>query len=190
MFGEEPTGRTRVPVIKVPGGSHVLVMLRCKVVLGLRVHWMGRRSYVCPGDDCPACEQHVGSRYSGLVAVDLWRGNGTPVGFGLLELTDGAYSRLVFLRESLGSVNLYGLQVLASRRRSRGPLRFDLSDEGETPFEARPPWSMERIADAAATLYGLPPLIDGMTFSKWEVIAQVAARRLLARAVTSLEQPA
>lgn len=187
MFGEKPTGRTRVPVIKVPGGSNVVVRMRCKDVLGLHVHWLGRRSYVCPGDDCAACEQHVGSRWSGFVAVDLWRGNNSGIAFGLLELTEGAWSGLQFMRESVGHESILDLCVVAGRRRTRGALRFSLPEEDVSFGETRKAWRTEHIADAAATLYGLPPLRGDQKFATWEPLAKDAARRLVARALNSME---
>lgn len=186
MIGEIPVQRVRVPVFKVKGGHDALFVVRSEEVFGFHAHWLGTRSYMCPGTDCSACEQFVGSRWHGFLAVDLCVGSGGELRHGLLEITESAYGRLQFLRNALGRDDFVGLRVCASRRSSRSPLRLEQPEEGCPVVEATRAVGKPFIASATATIYGLPSPGDGEPLSLWEVKAAEAARLMLGKVMAKL----
>lgn len=186
MIGETPTARTRLVVWKVSGGHDLELVGRSAEPLTFRVHWLGRRSYMCPGVDCPACEQHVGSKWLGLWACDAFYRIGEPPRLGLLELTEGAFDCLRMLRLSEGLESFYGLRVIASRRSKRSVLQFELGALGANVESDRQLVPINLVADAAATLFGLPSCQRDVEFSTWEASAMDVARTLIGRALATM----
>lgn len=186
MIGELPSKRTRVPVHKVRGGSHVEIVVRSRTVFGFHSHWLGKRSFMCPGKECAACEQSIGSRWHGFIAIDLRFPGGREKRFGLLEITESAYGRLEFIRESFGMSDFVGLRCFACRRSQKAPLRFVEADEGESIVAEAKPIEVEFVADASATIYGLPSIGVGQSLKEWERNAIPAARTMIGSAVARL----
>lgn len=175
MFGECPSNRVRLPVFKVKGGHDVLLTLRSRDVLGFGAHWLGARSFMCPGLDCPACEQFVGARWKGLLAVELHSGSGRETRFGLIEVTESAYGRLRFLRESYGRTEYCGMRVVASRRSAKSPLVFAEGEVGSTFDESAKAVEAIYVASAVATLYGLPSPGPDESLKDWQEHASGSA---------------
>ena len=182
-----PSRRTRVPVLKIKGGGHVLLIVRSAKVVSFTLHWLGRRSYICPGTGCPACEQCVGSRWSAFAGAEYSFGTPEQRSFGLLEFTEGAYERLRFMRETEGRPDFVGLRVVASRSRDRAPLRFDLPDEGPCFVASAKAWDHALLIDALATLYALPALVDLSELERWEKACESRSRLMLGRALAALQ---
>lgn len=179
MIGEKPSKRVRFPVVKVRPGHGVLLRCVAEDVFSFHVHWLGARSVMCPGDDCGACLQGIGCKWLGLLMVESFDLDQHRRYSGLLELTESAYGRLDDVRRCTGRENLLGFVFEASRRSKRSPLGFVLSDEATSIPSAYSEVRAETIADAVATLYGLPSLIDGETVSAWSHRVEESARRLV-----------
>ena len=185
MIGEFPSSRTRIRVAKVNGGHDAELVLRSSDAFCFRVHWLGARSYMCPGEECPACEQSIGSKWVGMIAVDVLLRSGAEPLFRLLELTESAYECLRFLRVAEGLADLVGLRVHVTRRFNKSPLHFELAELVEAGTEPRDVVPLRFVADAAATLYGLPNLGPEETVEAWEPRAKLAAASLIGRVLSS-----
>lgn len=183
MFGEKPSARVRMAVLKVEGGHSALFIVRSREVFGFTAHWLGARSLLCPGADCAACEQFVGGRWRGVIAVDQLIKDGQQRRHGLLEVTEGCFQGLEFLRRAAGLESLCGLRVCAFRRSRKAPLILREPEEGTPTNEAAGEVGTEVVAGAVATLYGLPSLAPGEGVSDWEPRAMVRAREMVAQAV-------
>lgn len=187
MIGEMPTSRTRLAVFKIRGKQSVCCTFRSAEVASFSLHWLGRRSFICPGLDCPADEQSVGSRWSAFAAADFSFGDPERREFGLLEFTESAYERLRFMRQAEQRPDFVGLRCVASRRRDKAPLRFDLPDEGPSYVAATKSLAKMVLIDAVATLYGLPVISPGEELASWEERAMPVARRLIGRAIRAMQ---
>lgn len=186
MIGEKPTYRTRLSVLKLRS-NHVEV-LRSLVpdVFSFHVHWLGGRSLMCPGDDCPACFQGVGAKWLGLLYCQRFDLQQRKLQYGLVEFTELAFNKLSSLRDACGREDLSGWVFTAHRKSRRSPLSFALPDCEEI---VPPSWSAfdeTRVADGVATLYGLPSLAPGESLSEWEARARDAARAMLSRCLAHL----
>lgn len=171
MVGESRgKSRVRLPLLKVASGGEVEALILSDAVASVRVHWIGRRSYLCPGGDCPCC-LIAESRWVGFLLVRVCQRGGDRV--YLLEVTGSAYDRLVGLLKMEGVESIRGVQVSARRERAKAPLlleplgSFDLSKVAVVP--------VERVYDALATVYGMPSFMDEETVQQWEERASVAA---------------
>lgn len=186
MVGELPSSRTKFRVFKVKPGSDMACLSRVKDVMGFHVHWLGKRSYMCPGAECVACEEMVGSRWNGLLGVDVTiDGNGTTR-FGLIELSESSYSRLMFVKECEGFKDLFGLRFNVGRQKKRSPIIFTQSADCTVLISNIAEVVDTVIGDACSTLYGLPSVMKGETVSEWSERSSHAARMLISRAVQLL----
>ncbi len=70
MIGEKLSRRTKIALLKVKGGMSCEVVCLADEPLGFRVHWLGKRSFMCPGVDCAADFAGVGSRWWGVATRD------------------------------------------------------------------------------------------------------------------------
>lgn len=173
MVGEQLTrSRMRMRLLKVNAGSMCEAVIVGGELATLSLHWIGRRSYVCPGEDCPACME-CGSRWAGFLPVMVAMGPGSPKGVCLLEVTAPAWGRFDGLvrMEALGE--LFGIRVSIMRRRVKESLLID--PLGREDLGTRKPVSAAVCYDALSTLYGLPWLRDGESIEAWSARAAVAA---------------
>lgn len=148
-------------------------------VVGFSVHWLGNRSYMCPGVGCPACFSAVGARWLGILPIRWSVPQSDDVRYGFLELSSGTYERFDSLRRMLALKSFLGLPAVASRSRDRSSLRCEpgISDRSELiEVKAMPDW-MAR--DAIATLYSLPSCHEEMSVQDWEAAAMPKAMQLI-----------
>ncbi len=186
MFGEKPVGRTKVQILKIRGGQNVHVQFRAAEPLAFHIHWVGDRSFICPGDDCPACHSSLGSRWVGILPVVWFTADQKQAYSGVLELTTSAYERLCGLLRMEGRMGLLGLQVHASRRTDRSPLRVEPVPVGAEIAAPCKAVEQDFVADAVSTIWGLPACVRGMKLKEWEARAMPRARALLGVAVGKL----
>lgn len=186
MFGEKPSDRVRLPIFKVKGGSNAFFVVRARDVVGFMLHWLGSRSYVCPGSECAACEQHVGAKWRGLLAVARLAGSAGDWRGGLLEITDNAYGRLRFVQALEGFDDFLGLRVVASRRSNKSPLAFEEASCGQSERPESKEVREEVVRAALATLYGLPSPGPGETLAAYEERASSAARIMIVRVMSRM----
>lgn len=179
MIGEMPSTRSKLTILKVKGGMRVEVVLLSAEPLGFNVHWLGTRSYMCPGVDCPACFAAVGSRWAGMQPVRWFNEKHRDGYVGVLEFTGGTYERLAGLQKMLGLQTLLGVPCRVTRSRDRAVLRVEPTIEdqdGVRDVKAFPQWL---LLDAMATLYGLPSCPDGLAKSEWETLAVPRAAQMI-----------
>lgn len=143
------------------------------------VHWLGKRSYVCPATECPACNQSIGAKWIGLLYVAICTDEHPTAKHGLLELTEAAYYRLRDLGQLMGCSIDAHLSMTVSRRSRKSPLMFYSPERGEKFPEVKKIATKEVIADAMATLYGLPAIAEGEKATIWSARVEDAARTLL-----------
>jgi len=123
MIQDAPTKRPKLAVVKVRGGQGCDLVICCRGVLGLSTHWVDGRSYVCPGEDCPACSQCWPDRWAGFLVVRvLGPKSRAPQ---LLELSGSAWDRLNGLLKMEGYSGVEGLVIHAERRKAKSPLVMD-----------------------------------------------------------------
>lgn len=170
-------------VVKVKGGSSLDCVLVRPAVFGFFVHWLGKRSFVCPGMDCAACFAGVGAKWSGVVPI-RWEGRqDIPVYTGLLELSQIGFERLELVRRENDLETLLGMRCVFARAADRSPMRVSLADSGalKTTLKAElPQWL---VCDAVATLYGLPACPNDDAIALWESEVAVSAARLIRTAL-------
>lgn len=183
MIGEMPQTRVKLPVLKIKAGMRVDVVIASEQVLGFVVHWLGGRSYMCPGDECEACAQHLGGRWNGFFVVRVKLPEGRRV--ALLEVSPGSFDRLAGLCRMEGRSTYAGMRCICSRSKARAPLVIDPVDV--TGEEESPLVSSFRAWEAVSTLYQLPALAPGETLGAWEARAIPAARRLVELACRRLD---
>lgn len=186
MIGEMPTKRTRLSVLKLKPNVRYHAALACDDVFSLHTHWLGKRSYACPGDECPACDQSIGAKWNGLLYVALRAEGTTNDVYGLLELTEAAYYRLRDFAEMTGQTIGPNLRCLVGRRSRRSPLSFQAVEDPEMVPEPSKTASMRYIAAGVSTLYGLPGLEPNETVTRWAERTKTAARMLLANQLRNL----
>lgn len=184
MFGEMPTTRCRLPVLKIRGGMRCDAVCRSSQVFGMQVHWLGNRSFVCPGSECPACVEYLGARWLGMLAVVPSLPEGQSVGTHLVELSAGSFDRMTGLQRMADCKSLLGLTLEISRRHDRSGLRVEPDFDGVPSDVVELPFSV--LGDAVAVLYALPAVIAGEQCAEWSQRVQPAARRLLDIAVPSI----
>lgn len=175
MITEAPTKRPKLAVLKVRGGQAADLVISCDQVMGFQVHWCDGRSYVCPGEDCPACVQCWPQRWNGfLVARVIGPQTRAPV---LLELSATSWDRLSGLMKLQGFETVERLIVSCQRRKPKSPLVVDpLGYSEETDcriIKEDAAWS------AISVLYQLPQPRPGESRSDWDDRASEAARRLI-----------
>lgn len=186
MIGELPTKRTRLSVLKVEPNRPYAISIACEDVFTLQVHWLGKRSYICPGSECSACKQSIGAKWNGLVYVAMQACGSSVVRHGLFELTEAAYYRLRDHAELQGRSIGPRLEAVIGRRSRRSPLSFqsiEAHQEAPVPNQIAP---MTAIADGVATLYGLPAVKEGETVAKWAARTEQAARSMIDNQVKRL----
>jgi len=176
MIGEVPVKRVRLGVLKVRSGMVAEGVIVVRQVLGFHVHWLLKRSYMCPGAQCAACFAGVGARWNGFVVVRADVGNAHEL--RLLELSATGFERLAGLVRMQGWPDLAGVRFRAARSRAKGvlmvePVTRDDSLAGKVVSEIRA-W------EAVATLYGLPTPVEGESLAFWESRARDSAARLVA----------
>lgn len=177
MVGEMPTrGRLRMTILKVGGGHSAQGVIVASEIASLRLHWIGKRSYVCPGEECEAC-QTVSSRWAGFVPMLVDVGPGRPKGVTLLEVTESAWLRFDGLCRMEQDRELFGMRVSVLRRRAKEALLIDPLGRGD--LGTRRPIRKELVYDVLATIYQLPSLRDGESVEEWSDRASVAARHQL-----------
>jgi hypothetical protein len=139
-------------------------------VASLRLHWIGNRSYVCPGGDCAACVE-VPSRWTGFIPISVALAGGQSQ-LMLLEVTEQAWSRFDGLCRLAGHRELLGWRVSVQRSKSKSPLLIDPIEFG---CWSRAPVSVGHVYAALATLYGLPGFGPDETPEAWAERAAVSA---------------
>jgi len=179
MIGEMPSSRTKVQVLKVRGGSAMEVVPIVREPLGVHVHWLGVRSFMCPGRECPACFAAVGSRWAGFLPVRWKVQQSAAVHVGILELTGGTFERVQGLLRMVGLRDMLGVKTRASRGRDRGPLRLEPLIESVDDVDEVKEFPGWMLRDAIATLYGLPSCPEGLSGGDWEAIAIPHAVKLI-----------
>lgn len=182
MIGELPTVRAKLPVLKIKAGMRAEFVVLSDSVLGFTSHWLGARSYMCPGEDCVACTQGLGARWNGFLVVKVLLPGGSRM--MLLELSAGCFDRFIGLVRMEGFGSMAGLSCSAGRTRARGALVIEPIRATGEEFGALVP--AIRGWEAIATLYGLPAPVAGEGLEKWEGAAAPAARRLVELAVRRL----
>lgn len=181
MVGEMPSkGRMRMRLLKVQAGSAVDCTIVGSELATLRLHWIGKRSFVCPGGDCAACMEG-GSRWAGFLPVLVTMGPGSPKGVCLLEVTENAWMRFDGLCRMESEADLFGLRISVCRRRAKEPLCID--PLGRDDVGERKPLDVRVCYDALATLYTLPSLNPVETIGDWVERASVAAGHQIAVAL-------
>lgn len=185
MFGETPSTRTRLPILKVGAGQSVPAIALREEPLGFFLHWMGTRAYMCAGKGCPACNADVGAKWQGVLPVFVTPPQGGRKYIGLIEMSTTAFDRLKGLTKMEHVDSLVGIPVEISRKRCKSPIVVE-------PKERSPSLEVRRLTeqtlrDALATIYGLPSCLPDMEVENWEVDASRAAARLLANALRSFE---
>lgn len=186
MVGELPVKRARLPILKVEGGAMVEAVICCDTVFAWHTHWVGSRSYVCPGEDCPACPDWE-CRWQGWLLVRLLHGQRKAQPF-LIELSATTFDRFDGLLRFEGGRQYFGLAVQMSRQRRRSALLIEPAgyvDPGG--FKKADPL---KVWDALATVYGLPTTAGHDTVEGWQTVASAQAGRLLQRAVESARKGA
>lgn len=184
MVGEKLTrSRMRMRLLKVQTGTAVECAVVGAELASLRLHWIGGRSYVCPGGDCPACME-VASRWAGFVPVLVSMGPGSPKGVLLLEVTESAWARFDGLCRLEQDRELFGMRIAVMRRRVKEPLCID--PLGRADLGERKPIALSTCYDALATLYGLTSVREGETVGEWSSRAESGARHALELAIARL----
>ena len=183
MIGERPSLRTKLPVVKVKPGGSLEVVIVSEEPMTFHAHWLGDRSYMCPGVDCPACFAGVGARWHGFVCVRWSLPHGSARPMGLLELTETAYNRLDGLRRMFDLGNLYGLGAVLERRTKKSPMRAEPLDDVKRAVDGGKPVPFWVLIDAVATLYGLPACPGGEFVDGWERAAVPRASQLIRSAL-------
>lgn len=186
MINEKPTNRTRIPILKIDGPTERTITMACDEPFSFHAHWLGKRSFMCPGTSCPACDQHIGARWLGLVFVEIHQKDKRYNARGIIELSEAAYFRLRDLAVQLGNEIGPGLTFNAWRTSKRHPLRF-----GQPPVSQVAPSDVKSIemvtlADAAATYYGLPAVAEGETVPAWSSRVEETARSIIRRQLQTL----
>lgn len=179
MLGERPTSRTKLPVVKVRAGQTMACVIACDEVVCCQVHWLGTRSYMCPGVDCPACFAGVGAKFLGFVAIRFVCRPTGQLELGLLELTGPAYEKLDGLRMLEGASTLFQLPIEFARKSKRSSLSVNLWDGGAVlpkVIKLVPEWY---VLDGVATLFGLPMCRPDMTGADWSSAAVPRAAQLI-----------
>lgn len=186
MIGEVPSrSRIRMRLLKVQPGSTVDCVIVGSELASLRLHWIGGRSYVCPGGDCPACLE-IASRWSGFLPVSVVMRPASPKGVYLLEVTEAAWARFDDLCRLAELRELFRLHVSVMRRRRKEPLLMEPLDH--VVLGERNPVSVSMCYDALATLYCLPSFMEGETPADWSARVESAARHHLALAMDRARQ--
>lgn len=179
MIGEMPRTRTKMPILKIKGGMSVKVLPLVKEPIGFHSHWLGTRSFMCPGVNCPACFAAVGTRWVGFLPVRWFNELGGDSHVSVLELTAGSYERLEGLRKMMGHGSLLSMLCDVSRARNRSVLVLEPMDADQECERATKPFPEWLLLDAIATLYGLPACADGSSRSDWEKLAVPRAIQLI-----------
>lgn len=183
MLGEKPSTRTKLPVLKIRGGMSSELVSASPDVLSFHTHWLGTRSYMCPGVDCPACFAGVGAKWLGLLGVRVPVPHTVHWTVHVLELTSMAYQKLLGLSRMCDCESLLGFHFAASRRSKKSTLGFEPLEQTGLPGAAMrvlPAWA---LLDAAATLYGLPSAPQSLSREEWEASAVPRAAQLLRAAI-------
>lgn len=179
MINEMPTRRSRIGILKVRPGAEYLLTCASEDPFTFFTHWMGARSYMCPGNECPACAQQIGAKWVGLMYVAMSVDEQKKTVHGMIELTEPAWYRMKDLATMLGTEIGPGLSCSVSRKGRKSPLIFrPILDEEKAPVPGKI-MKMTQIADATATLYSLPSLEPGQEIKKWSERAKTRARSLL-----------
>jgi hypothetical protein len=186
MIGEMPSRRTRLTVIKQPPGVTWFYQLAANQPFSFMAHWLGKRSYLCPGSDCPACAQHIGAKWIGVVLVYTLDDNKRVRGRGLLELTESAWHALDDAAAGSGWPLAEGTQFGLSRPSKRRSLKVEYFGKVNVIRRPEDVDPQRVLTDAVATLYGLPSLAPGEEISSWADRSVDTARSLIKRALGSL----
>lgn len=186
MLGEMPTTRTKLQVVKIAAGGKMRISVVSEKPVTCHVHWIGDRSYMCPGIDCQACFGGVGARWHGFLAV-RWEVQGRRIApLGLLELTESSYERLMGICKMFDLPHLFGLQVELTRRSKKSMIRAEPTEGQDDDVLVRTPFPHWMLMDAVATLYSLPPCQNDGEVSSWESKAIPRAATLVKLAVKRL----
>lgn len=183
MIGEMPTTRTKLPIMKVRAGVTMQVVIAAEEPVGVYTHWLGARSYICPGVDCPACYAAIGAKWLGLLPVKHAPPHAEASSLFVLELSSVPYERLAGLQRLEGLSSLYDQPIEVRRRTKRSPLVIEPIEKSPLPDTLKRPVPRWLVLDGLATVYGLPPCRDAMTPEEWEAVAMPRAVELLRGAV-------
>lgn len=186
MFGEVPSKRTRVSILKLRSGHESKFVCASDDVFSFTVHWIGARSYVCPGAECQACFSGVGGKWLGLLYVGLLGERGVKPRYGCLELTEAAYYRLRDCSCGSGASIKRGFQFASFRRLRKSPMSFRPLTDAESQGIKLPKIASTFLADGVATLYGLPSVGTGETVATWSSRVEGPAARLIELALSRL----
>lgn len=171
MIGELPGSRTKMHVLKVRGGEQMTVVGLAKEPLGFHTHWLGTRSFMCPGVDCVACLNCVGSRWVGWLPVRWLEKDAEIYHVSILELALGTYDRLNETLRSFSLSSVVGVPCRASRTRNRASLRLDPLISHSSELVEVDEFAEWLLLDVLSTLYGLPSCPEGLGKSSWEAVA-------------------
>lgn len=168
-----------LPVLRLGARGFVRLSWQTDTFLAVNTHWLGRR-YWCCEDQCPGCE--LAPTRTVCYWVALWDDLGTwrPV---LVETTPNELARVEALAVQGGWRLGSGLQVEASRNKSRSPIRFEpIADGGLVLDEFT---GARRALAAAAVLAGVPLPKTETDLRDYFERVQPAVRQLLERAIAS-----
>lgn len=168
-----------LPVLKLPPGGSVELVIASSRVLYCGVHWVGR-CVLCVHEDCPGCEVSV-SKVRGFAIALVTQGSARrPV---IVEASSGCFFRLEGAADRDGFSLAPGLRVQASRRRKNSPLVLEpLGMNGSYESQFTPPW---RLAAALAVLFKLSAPASAESVEAWTERVRSQARTQLLAALSS-----
>lgn len=185
MIGEKFEQRTRLGVLKVRAGQRFRVELLRHEALGHIVHWLGKCSVLCPGQECPACIAATGARWVGVMPCRLLGADGSKR-VVLVEFSGDAWARLQGLLRMEGRESALGAVVTLTRASSRRGLVGDpVRTEEEGSTRAMPD---SVLLDALATLYGLPRCLPDWDADRWTEHVRLHAVNRVKRALEFVPQ--
>lgn len=180
MFDSPVRRGDGLAVLKVAAGSATEVQVLHGEPVGIVVHWLAGRTWFCPGERCPVCLSGIGGRWSGWYLVKvLCRGQGKAFG---LELSAPAFDQMLGLVRMECAAIEPGQVFQVSRRRAKSALCVEpvALQAGALIDEAA---SRRRLLRGLATLYRLPPLINGTSEEDWCELVERHAFAALAAAM-------
>lgn len=183
MLGEKPSARTKMPLLKVCGGHEMEFVCVAREALGVHIHWLATRTFMCPGVDCAACFATIGTRWVGFLPVRWKAAHEKSLHTSVLELACGTHDRLEGLQRMLGLESLLGVRCCASRTRDRASLRVEPITENAADVVRVKEFPEWLLMDAMATLYNLPSCQEGFTRAKWEELAVPRAAQMIRTAL-------
>ncbi|WP_299030434.1 hypothetical protein [uncultured Thermanaerothrix sp.] len=123
-----------IPLVRVPPHTAITGTILSDQMIGTWVHFYGGRSYPCRGENCPACEDDIGSRWKAYLHIL----QDEPPRQIILEITEHTARALADQTDGLPS--LRGIRVRFSRRHPRrnAPVDVRLSNT-HLPADSLPP---------------------------------------------------